>query len=59
MVMVDPNPPLKKEQKVWSPYDHKDPNHSINLLRVREGLPPVVRWNIGVEYIWDGSTSTI
>lgn len=60
MLIVDPNPPLEKEKREWNPYDRKDPNNYVNVTRMRLGKPPIDRWNIGVEYIWDGlSTSLI
>lgn len=53
-MVIDPNPP-KKEKRLWNPYDRKDPNNSVNVARMRLGKHPIDRWNIGVEYICDGS----
>ena len=51
--MIDPSPPpTKKIQKRWNPFDRDDPNLEINIDRAQYGMPPIDRWNIGVEYTY-------
>jgi hypothetical protein len=59
MLTVDPHPPPKKVKKRWDRFEEpsKDPNWGSNIIRARHGLPPRDRWNIGVEYTWDGKIS--
>ena len=57
--MLDPHPPPEKIKKRWSVFNLNtidDPNEPHNRERVRHGLPPVDLWNIGVEYIYDGTS---
>jgi len=51
ILTVDPNPQVKKVKEVWDCYDLSDPNNSVNVSRVRLGMPPIDRLNIGVEYV--------
>lgn len=55
LLTVDPNPPQKKVKRLWGDYDVTDPNWEINDIRVSQGRPPVDRWNIGVEYVLNGT----
>lgn len=57
-LLVDPILHLK-EKRSWNPYDRKDSNNSVNIARMLLGKPPVDRWNIGVEYVWDGPFSLL
>ena len=59
ILAVDRNPPPEKEKRVWNHYDRYDPNNSFNSMRMLLGKPPVDRWNIGVEYIWDGRFTSL
>jgi len=54
LLMIDPSPPppTTKIKKRWDPFDHDDPNSEINLKRARYGLPPIDKWNLGVEYTY-------
>ena len=50
--MIDPSSPLTKIKKCWNPFDRDDPNLEINLDRAQCGLPPIDKWNVGVEYTY-------
>jgi hypothetical protein len=47
-----PQPP--KIKKRWIPHamPRDDPNAFSNRSRAEAGLPPVDRWNIGIEYVY-------
>ena len=55
-VIVDFNPPTKKIKKRWHRLDGSDPNWVQNISRAHRGMPPVDYWNIGVDYVWDGTS---
>jgi hypothetical protein len=54
LLMLDPKKPGKKVKKRWNKFDDDDPNSSINNARAQYGLPPIDKWNIGIEYTYDG-----
>lgn len=55
VLIEDRNPPAEKVKKRWNRLDGDDPNWEVNIKRVHYGKPPVDEWNIGVEYVYEGT----
>src|SRR5436190_12346438 len=54
IIVLDYRPQPAKMKKRWNRCDRTDPNWRGNVKRANSGLRPIDKWNIGVEYEWDG-----